>query len=161
MTMAAKIGVDTHIVSYLLLANTSDISNEDDEKLMREELAIHSLWLSPYCDLFVTPTVWKEIARIPGYRAGTLPNVSLRDQNISTLILLFNEILGLDAHAVDARARHYNRFHKDMDDCYLVAESEEAALDVILTFDRDLLKHLRHQANIPLMMPSEYEDGLN
>jgi len=161
MTTAAKIGVDTHIVSYLLLANTSDISNEADQKLMREELAIQSLWLSPDCDLFVAPTVRKEIARIPGYRAGTLPNMTLRDQNLGTLILLFNEILGLDAHAVDARARHYNQFHNDMDDCYLVAECEEAALDVVLTFDRDLLKHLRHQTNISLMTPSEYDDSLN
>jgi hypothetical protein len=71
------------------------------------------------------------------------------------------EILRLDAHAVGARARHYNQFHNDMDDCYLVAESEEAALDVVLTFGRDLLRHLRHRANISLMTSSEYEDSLN
>lgn len=87
--------------------------------------------------------------------------MSLLDQNVRTLILLFNEILRLDAHAVDAWARHYNQFHNDMDNCYLVAESEEVTLDVVLTFDRDLLRHLRHRANISLMTPSEYEDSLN
>lgn len=87
--------------------------------------------------------------------------MSLLNQNVRTLILLFNEILRLDAHAVDARARHYNQFHNDMDVRKLVAEFEEAALDFILTFDRDLLRHFRHRANISLMMPSEYEDRLN
>jgi PIN domain len=161
MTTAAKIGVDTQIISYLLMANTSDVSHEANEKLKREKMAIQALWLSPYCDLFVAPTVWKEIARIPRHRVGTLPNMTLREQNVSTLVLLFNEIFGLDTHAVDAWARYYNQFHKDMDDCYLIAESEEAALDVVPTYDQDLLKHLRHRANISLMRPSEYEDSLN
>lgn len=157
----AMIGVDTHIVDYLLTANTTDVSNETDYPLMKEKVTIQSLWLSPYCMLCVAPTVWKEVLRIPRSRAGTLPGMPLKEQAVGTLILLFHEILRLDAQAVDRRARYYNQFHKDLDDCYLIAESEEAALDVVLTYDKALLKHLKQRANIPIMTPTEYEDCPN
>lgn len=159
MSTAAKIGVDTQIVSYLLIANTTDVSTETDKQLMQEKLAIQALWLSPYCDLFVAPTVWKEIWRIPMNLAGTRPGMTRYAENVGTLILLFNEILHLDAQAVDTRARYYSQFHTDLDDCYLVAESEEAVLDVVLTYDKELLKHLKHRTNIPLMTPTEYQNS--
>jgi len=157
------VAVDAMVFSYLLQANTtdSDPTLDSDKALAAERLAIQKIWRSQRCDVFIPPTISKEILRINQSKPGTLPKTTLLDQHRRTRDCFVLEILHLDAVAVDQMAQGFLQYHSDPDDCYVVAESECAEMDVLLTFDTCLLKHLRNRTvKLSLLTPTAYQAEL-
>ena len=68
----------------------------------------------------------------------------------------FSEILEghLDLAALDARTCQLSGHHPDRDDCRLVAEVEAFRVDVLVTFDGDLIDHLQPHTAVAPQTPS-------
>ncbi len=161
MRTVEKVSLDSQILTYLLEEITGGASGSADHTLVAEKQATLRIWRSQLCDMFIVPAVSREMFRISRTKAGTMLSMNRRDAHALMRNLHFNEVLHLDADAVDRKARHYQRYHPFLDDCYVVAESELAELDVLLSNDIPLLTNLRNQTvKLHLMRPSEYETKL-
>lgn len=150
-----RVAVDGNVLSYLIQANTLgyDPSTDPDKKLAPERKAAFRLLLYLPC-IYLVPTISEEIENIP--------DLNLRKQHTEVRDILFDEVLNLNNEAVNDLAVTYYDLHKSRKDCRLVAEAKLGCLDVLLTFDQDLIKHLSgYTDQLMLTTPSAYWGGLD
>jgi predicted nucleic acid-binding protein len=63
----------------------------------------------------------------------------------------------VDSSAIKQRAQALGRYHSGQKDCDILAEAEEMHLDVLLTNDNGLLKHLGPVSkSIAVVRPSQF-----
>jgi hypothetical protein len=153
MQKGAMVGVDSNALSYLVgaLASTYDPSL-DQSALNPERIAIVRIYFykgSPYC---VTPTVRAEYQRI-----GETISRDSHDRLCQFLLL---DPWSLNQVLVDNRTSVLLANHSDPDDCSIIAEAELMGLQVLLTCDSDMTKHLRPLTSLLIMKPSDYWNSL-
>ena len=148
--MRASVGVDTNVLAFLAQAASGvyDPAADADAILKPERVAAYRVFLYSPC-IAVTPTVNEEIERTTDPRE--------RAELVGWRHTLFVELLDVHPGAVEARTRRFRQHHTGERDCRIVAEAELAGLDVLLTFDKTLRKHLDgHSTPLRLRYPSEY-----
>jgi len=151
-TLATKatVGIDTNVLAYLIQASNGkyDPSLDEDMILRAERIAAYRIFLySPA--LAVGPTVSDEIEKTV--------DAEERVQLIRFRDVLLVELLELDTRHVEQRVKSLLRYHRQGRDCRIVAESEVGGLEVLLTFDRELRKHLDGRSELlRLRYPSEH-----
>jgi hypothetical protein len=150
MTMRAFVGVDTNVLAFLAQAASGmyDPAVDGDAILKAERVAAFRVFLYSPC-IAVTPTVNEEVERT----ADPRERAELEGWKETLLV----ELLDVHPGAVEARALLLRQYHAGERDCRIVAEAELGGLGVLLTFDKNLRKHLDGRA-VPLRLryPSQY-----
>ncbi|HSB82387.1 MAG TPA: type II toxin-antitoxin system VapC family toxin [Candidatus Methylomirabilis sp.] len=148
--MTASVGVDTNVLAYLAQAASGiyDPAADPDAVLMPERVAAYRIFLHSAC-VAVTATVNEEIERTA--------NPKERAELVGWKDLLPVEVLNAPADAIAQRARWFQRYHHELQDCQIVAEAEIGGLEVLLTFDRTLRRRLDGRSpTLRLRSPSEH-----
>lgn len=154
--MNSKVAIDSNCLSYLVIAMFSGekpTGNQSEEKI-----ALLRIWLYRGMPFRVPPTVKSEYERIRDrqYREW---------HNSTYMALLEDVILSCDAEVLESHVQEYSAIHpgrKQKIDCQIVAEAELGRCDYLLTYDYDLLAHLKGRTHrIALMTPTEFWNALD
>lgn len=147
-----RVGLDSQCLSYLLDAINE--VNEPRDPLASEKKALIRSWF--YLEkgtFFIAETVMKEVANM---RAS-----DRRDFHESFVRTLFHDFPVCNASAVACRALYFHSIHPELNDCRILAESEEHEIDVLLTYDDNFRRRLATASStIRLMTPCSYWDSL-
>ena len=138
--------------SRCLLRQLIPISNPraDSVELAEEKKAILRAFLYKRIAYYIGPTVEAEYKKIKineKYQA----HVSFCD------ILLLGGPWQLNSPSLKQRTQTLRSYHSGQKDCDILAESEEMGLDLLLTNDKNFLKHLGHVSKaITIVRPSQF-----
>jgi predicted nucleic acid-binding protein len=139
-------------LSYLLDAIAGVLEPTDTLALERKAL-VRSWFYLQEGTFFITETVMKEVVEM---RA-----CDRRDFHESFVMTLFNDYPVGNADAVARRARDFKAIHREINDCHILAESEELGIDVLLTYDNDFRRRLANVSpTVRIMTPCLYWDSL-
>jgi hypothetical protein len=149
-----RIAFDSHVITYFLQANQDgyDPESDLDAVLAAQRVATFRLFL--YCEEepIVLPTVAKEVEIIP--------DAAIRQEHIVWTHYHWHEVLpdSLDAERLNARAQDLSKRHsgvKNANDCRIIAECEQSQVDVFVTFDTNIIRHLRDHSGTFIGTPTE------
>jgi hypothetical protein len=142
--------VDSNALTYLIEAVQEDYDLASDVTgLGVERGAMLRCYFYGDCSFWVPPTVQREYARIG--------NANWRSTHARwAMFILQDTPLRTPAQIVDDRAMTLMKHHKKEDDCRVVAETECANLDVLLSCDQDLQSRLSEHTPIRIMRPTQF-----
>jgi hypothetical protein len=146
-----RVGLDSQCLSYLLDA-ISEVSEPTDPLTPEKKALIRSWFYLEEGTFFITETVMKEVAEI---RAS-----DRRDFHERFVLTLFHDYPVGNADVVTTRALYFYSIHPELNDCRILAESEELGIDVLLTYDGDFRRRLATASStVRLMTPCSYWDS--
>src|SRR5690606_8581465 len=132
--------LDSNCLSYLL-DGIYTITGPNGH-LAAQQLALVRTMFYDEWGFYVTSTVVQECGRIrDNVRAA------LHSSWLSTLI---TETQPINPARTTARAIQLQQWHADPDDCRIVAESEDAGIRVVLTYDGDFIARLSDRTVVKL-----------
>lgn len=126
------VGLDSQCLSYLLDAISS--VTEPTDALASEKKALIRIWFYTPITYYTSETVVSE--------ATAIQEPVRRELHTSSLRVLFLDPPVQDREKVEARTTQLSASHQKLNDCRIVAEAEDLQLDILLTYDRRLLKRL-------------------
>lgn len=145
------IALDSNAMTYWIDAMKS-VSGPPADPCGTEKIALARIFFGmPDGSGFnLTPTVEAE------YRA--IRNCARLDDHVRWALALLCPVRPApDSEEVEARANELVKFHKDIDDCRIVAECELTEILTLLTCDAPLLDNLGAEARgVQLCLPTEY-----
>lgn len=144
------VGLDSNCYTFLIEAMVG--TYEPTDPLADQRIALFRTFLYRHDCLFLTPTVVKEFKRIPDAKHAEMHN---------SWTVLFCETQPIDPPRIDARAKELEAFHKDADDCQILAEAEDAGLETILLFDGEFIRRLSGKSKVVLIRPAEFWQSLS
>jgi len=142
--------LDSNCLTYFIEAGSglaTPAGPAGDQKLALYRLALYQHW-----GYFVTETVKNEVKDIP--------NIDLAKMHESWLSTLIDEVRVRNPGRVNARTEELAEHHSDANDCRIVAECEDAGLQVLLSNDDNLIKRLGSRSEILIIRPLEYWESL-
>jgi hypothetical protein len=125
-----RIGLDSNCLSYLIGAATQ--SSVGGTPIDEEGVALIRAWLYAPSRFFITETVAKE--------CGNIRDEQKLAVHSSFTSHTFWGIPINDLAATRRRANELKVLHSGEADCLTLAEAEDGALDVLLTYDRKFLR---------------------
>ena len=147
--------VDSNTLTYLLDVFAVDDYEPalDASKVKGERLAMVWCYRFGSCSPWVPPTARTESLRIP--------NLEKRERHDRwTRYHLQNQDLTTPQHLLHARVDELLPFHKKRNDCMVVAETEFADLQTLLSVDADMRKRLQPHTSVRILRPSEFWNSL-
>jgi hypothetical protein len=148
MNKNPSVAIDSQICTYLVQAWTDDGPDLSDP-LYEEKIALVRLIFNKYGAFHVAPTVIREYGKIPD------PQIRFAHQDFN----FFSMIRPEDLADVESRTLKYSQHHpgeKNLSDCGVVAETESCDVEVLLSFDSDLIKRLKSKTQtLRILKPSE------
>jgi hypothetical protein len=153
--MAKYLAVDSNTLTYLLESVQVGYDPKTDPSDVRyERVAMLRCFFYGGCSFWVPPTAQAEYHRIS--------NPAKRDAHDRwTKFLLQDMPLSASQEHVDHRTRELLIHHQKENDCSIVAETEAAKLDILLSCDADLASHLNAHTLVRILRPTEYWPLLN
>lgn len=146
------IGIDSQCLSYLIDAIQG--IKKPTGSLAPEKTALYRIYLYTPGTLFVTETVINECAAIR--------DEARKELHDSYIGVLFDEAQIQQLENVELRAKKLEAHHNGKNDCRILAESEDANFNVLLTYDNDFLTHLQGVSQeVKICRPTEYWNQLN
>ncbi len=149
--MDSKVAIDSNCLSYLVDAihlGRKPTGNQADEKI-----ALFRIYLYRRETLRVPPAVKSEYERIKDKQYKEL-------HDSIHMILLEDVFLSCDPEVLESCVQEYSVVHpgrKERIDCQIVAEAELGGCHYLLTYDYDLLSHLKGRTHrIELMTPTKF-----
>jgi predicted nucleic acid-binding protein len=139
-----KVAINTEVAIYLFEATGGDYDPAKDTNLAlaKERLAMFRIFLYT-SKIRYTPEVLNQI-KIEDQLSFVLANLPpIGKQSIKIM-------------KVNKLENSYVKFHKDHSDCRILAEAIVSGCDCLLTFDKDIVKHLKNKVRIVIMNPSEW-----
>ena len=142
--------LDSQTYSYLLEAMGS-CSEPPNDPCANEKIAILRTYF--YIDVgcfWLPPTALKEVAEIS--------DIEKQELHVGSTKCLF-PVLQVDSQreAIDTRATLLMSSHNQWNDCSILAETEAAGADWLLSFDRRFIRNLKNNAvGTRLASPSEF-----
>lgn len=150
MAKHSNVSLDSQCLSYLIDA-MADI-REPTDALAPQRLALFRSYLYRPGGLVTTPTVMVECRRIR--------DAARAEFHESWIHTLFGEAQPIDPAQIDARTTQLLDFHSDPDDCQILAETEDAGLTTLLSFDFDFISHLADKTTVNLLRPNDFWQSL-
>jgi predicted nucleic acid-binding protein len=146
-----NIGIESNTLTLLIEAVDPEYDpSADSLQLAEEKKAILRAFLYKGIAYYVGPTVEAEYKKIKD-------NVKYQAHVSFCNALLLEGPWHLDSSSIKQRAQTLSDYHSGQKDCYILAEAEEMHLDVLLTNDKDFLKHLGHVSkSITVVRPSQF-----
>jgi hypothetical protein len=143
-----RVGLDSQCLSYLLDA-INQVNEPTDPLALERKALIRSWFYLQEGTLFVTETVMKEVAKM---RAS-----DRRDFHESFVRTLFHNYPVGNPDAVTTRSLQFKLSHPELNDCRILAESEELGIGVLLTYDDNFIRRLATvSSTVRLMTPCSY-----
>ena len=147
------VAVDSNALTYLIEANQPDYDPSTDLQLGKQRLAmIRTLFYSDRL-LWVGPTVEAEYKKI-------LNPEKYDDHRRIAQYVLEDQPLRVDAALLEARVRELKGRHRGEADCRVLAETEFAGLDTLLSCDGDMLSAFTGMSTVTIQQPSEFWESL-
>ena len=141
-----RVGMDSQCLSYLI--DTMARATEPLGLLAEEKKSLIRIYFYMPDTLYLTATVKEECARIR--------NVNWRELHESFSQMIFDEVTPTNTSEVKVFTAAYANYHRDNEDCCILAEAEVGGLDVLLTYDKAFLSHLKEKSQkVSLLTPSE------
>jgi hypothetical protein len=142
-------GVDSNTLTYLLEALQEGYDPSlDTTGLAAERVAMVRCFFYGDCSFWVTPTAQEEYTRIKnaGWRQthDRWTKYLLQDMPLKTTIDVLN-----------TRTAELRVYHKNENDCRVVAETEFAKLETLLSCDAGLRTHLQNHTPVKILKPTE------
>jgi hypothetical protein len=151
--MTKAVAIDSNALTYLIEANQEGYDPATDIHLGKERLAmIRTLFYSDLL-LWVGPTVEAEYQRIPS------PGRRDDHRRIAQYVLE-DQPLRVDTEVLEARVRELKASHRGEADCRVVAETEFAGLDTLLSCDDRMLGAFTGVSRVSVRRPSEFWESL-
>lgn len=154
--MNSKVAIDSNCLSYLvdkIHFGHKPIGNQADKKI-----ALLRIYLYRRETFRVPPAVESEYKRISNIEYKKL-------HNDTHSFLLEDVFLSCDPEVLGSRLQEYSVIHpgrKERTDCQIVAEAELGGCDYLLTYDYNLLSHLKGRTHrIGLKTPTEFWNALD
>ena len=139
------VAVDSQIVTFFVEAERN--SKPVSAVLQNTYNAVYDIALT--YGFWLLPKVEEEVQKIP--------DVAYRLKHEQSLIQLFRLTnLSEFASQIEARTKKLRMFHRDGNDCWILAEAEALQADVLLTFDEDFEKRLKSRTSVQLIKPSQF-----
>lgn len=151
-----KIAIDSNILSYFVdvtLPNYDPLN--DHESLRNEKISI--LRIALYVKdirLYILPLVETEWRRIPDNQRHFL-------HSIGKLVVFSSRPWTIDQTTFNNLTMKYFQYHRNKNDCQLLAEAELTGMKIVLTNDNEFIKNLSNKTIIMIIRPSEYFEKLN
>ena len=151
--MTRAVAIDSNALTYLIEANQQGYDPATDIHLGKQRLAmIRTLFYSDRL-LWVGPTVQAEYKKIPN-------RGKLDDHRRIAQYMLEDQPLRVDAAVLEARVRELNANHRGEADCRVVAETEFAGLDTLLSCNDRMLSAFTGVSKVRVRQPSEFWESL-
>ena len=151
--MPRAVAIDSNALTYLIEANQPDYDPSTDLLLGNQRLAmIRTLFYSDRL-LWVGPTVEAEYKKIRNPE-------KYHDHRRIAHYVLEDQPLRVDAALFEARVRELKGSHRGEADCRVLAETESAGLETLLSCDRDMLSAFTGMSKVTIRQPSEFGNRL-
>lgn len=139
------VGLDSQCYTYLIdvMSNLS----EPTDNIANQKIALFRTFLYRKEGLFLLPTVRIECERIKDI---------MRAQLHESWTTLFPETQPINPSHIDKQTNEFLTFHSDADDCRILAETEDAGLSVLLSFDSKFITHLKGKTNVSIIRPLDF-----
>jgi len=151
--MPRAVAIDSSTLTYLIEANQPDYDPWTDLLLGKQRLAMIRTLLYSDLLLWVGPTVGAEYKKIRNPE-------KYDDHRRIAQYVLEDQPLRVDAALLEARVRELKSSHQGEADCRVLAETEFAGLDTLLSCDRDMLGAFRGVSKVTIWEPSEFWKSL-
>lgn len=146
------IGIDSDCLSYLI--DTIEDVSEPIGDTANEKKSLFRIYLYSESIFFVTPTVEMQYNRIK--------DVDRRKLHESFSEVVFSDADIHDHDEVKRLVGCYSKYHKDAEDCRILAEAVTINLGVLLTNGKQFRSHLSNRVtSLRLERPSAYWQSLN
>ena len=147
---AHRVSLDTQCLSYLLDGIAGII--EPTDSLAEERKALLRTWFYRPGTFVLTETVMGKVANIK--------NIDRRKFHQDFILPLFHDDSVRNPSLVAKRTLEFESFHPSKNDCRILAEAEDAEVDIVLTYDDKFLKRLGSVSNkCRLERPTSYWFG--
>jgi len=151
--MTRAIAIDSNALTYLIEANQEDYDPAIDIHLGKQRIAmIRTLFYSDRL-LWVGPTVEAEYRNIPD------PIKREAHRRIAQYVLE-DQPLRVDRDTLEARVRELTSSHRGEADCRVVAETEFAGLDTLLSCDERMLGAFTGVSQVSIRQPCDFWESL-
>ena len=143
--------LDSNALTYLLDAIAAEDYDPslDDSPLVKERLAMAWCLFHGNCSPWVPPTVRVEYQRIKSH--------DKRDTHRRwTQYHLQDQDLRVPDEVIEQRVAALLPHHGKLQDCHVLAETECARLDTLLTVDEDMRLRLQPHTSVDILRPSEF-----
>ena len=134
---AHRVSLDSQCLSYLLDGITGII--EPTDSLAEERKALLRTWFYRPGTFVLTETVMNEVANIR--------NIERRKSHQDFVLPMFHDDSVRNPSFVAKRAIEFESLHPKKNDCRILAEAEDAEVDIVLTYDDKFLKMLGTASN--------------
>ena len=151
--MTRAVAIDSNALTYLIEAHQEDYDPVADVHLGKQRLAmIRTLFYSDRL-LWVGPTVEAEYRKIPNASKA-------EDHRRIAQYVLEDQPLRVDPAVLDARVRELRLSHRGEADCRIVAETEFAGLDTLLSCDDRMVGTFTGISKVNVRQPSDFWESL-
>ena len=151
--MPRAVAIDSNALTYLIDANQADYDPLSDPLLGRQRVAMVRTFFYSDRLLWVPPTVEAEYKRIQN-------SEKYDDHRRMAQYVLEDQPLRIDAAVLEARVRELAISHRGEADCRVIAETEFASLDTLLSCDAKMARALNDLSKVRILQPSEFWDLL-
>ena len=151
--MSRAIGIDSNTLTYLLDAMDENYDPAADKDLGNERLAMIRMLLYSARLLWVGPTVEAEYQKIPN------PDNREVHRRLAQYVLE-DQPLRVDPAALEARVCELRCIHQGDADCRVLAETEFAHLDTLLSCDNRMLGAFLGLSKVRVRRPSDFWESL-
>lgn len=151
--MPRAVAIDSNALSYLIDAHQPGYDPSTDLYLGPQRLAMVRMLFYSDRLLWVGPTVEAEYKKIRNTERYD-------DHRRIAQYVLEDQPLRVDLTSLEARVRELNSSHRGEADCRVVAETEFAGLDTLLSCDADMLGAFGGVSNVKIRLPSEFWEFL-
>ena len=155
--MKRDVSIDSNALTYLVKALTPGYdSTKDSDPLAEECRSMLRIFLygADQCNMIFTPTVKDEYEKIRDH-------LKKERHDRFCLIHLHDYTHEIDQSKMKDRKQELFKHHPKEKDCQIVAETELAGLDILLTCDVDLRKRLGSEVrNSVITSPTEFWKSL-
>jgi hypothetical protein len=151
-----SISIDSNSHTCLIEAVCPDYDPEKDNSgLFEERRSMIRILLYNHQPFYVLPTVQTEYKRIKNLNW-------MEEHEEFTKMLLLDYIQKLDNNRIAMRKKTFLYYHNKEMDCQILAEAEDARMDILLSCDKKFIKRLGSRAlNVKIVKPTEYLQRLN